>query len=53
MATSVTETARSPIDLARSPIDLARSAAAFFEAFPWEGSRAPEALPAGAFLEGL
>lgn len=30
-----------------------RPAAAFFEAFPWEGAQAPETLPAGAFLEGL
>lgn len=30
-------------------------AAAFFDAFPWEGARrpAPETLAAGAFLEGL
>ncbi len=30
-------------------------AAAFFDAFPWEGAPrpAPESLPAGAFLEGL
>ncbi len=38
-----------------APEAALQPAAAFFEAFPWEGARraAPETVPAGAFLEGL